>query len=469
MDGVRYICEKDWSSIKDLKNDGLLLCHKNINNISSDNLGIYVSDSGKICSSGYVGVCMLQDIHDNDYVDEYGNRVVLVIRPRFSVSPWDMLTEVLQDKEYNAYMQSVGNELYKVFYDEKPIKMDVEKRGGETLLALSFIRSCYQICVRILNREMGFTAENFNGRIKGRIDLGNQIKRNLSQGREDRIYCKYLSFSEATIENQILKKALICSERALQRNGSLYSEGLESVRSMISYCKNRLKNIPLGNIRESDFSRTKTTGFNYRYNPAIRLAKMILSHSSMNIDSSADESSYVMPYAIKMEVLFELYVRALFKKQIEKAKMLGVKLDEYRSKSGNALNTTAERDTYLMNSYIPDIAIQKYNEQEKKWEYSAVLDVKYQNSTKSELIHAETRRHNTHQLLFYALLLNVKQCGFIFPEEYGKTYARVCREVLLQPGNANGPGRNYSEFHFGSDPDKQEEEIKNIVAYAREE
>lgn len=56
-----------------------------------------------------------------------------------------------------------------------------------------------------------------------------------------------------------------------------------------------------------------------------------------------------------------------------------------------------------MNKYVPDIALLKGDGKKR---YIAVFDMKYQNSRNS--VYAESRRHNSHQLLFYTLLLNVR-------------------------------------------------------------
>ena len=87
----------------------------------------------------------------------------------------------------------------------------------------------------MLNRNMSYISENLNGKIRGRIDFSKHIKKNIAYGREDRIYCKYPSFSENTIENKILKKALEMSERLLQVNHCLDVEGLSKIREMHSY------------------------------------------------------------------------------------------------------------------------------------------------------------------------------------------------------------------------------------------
>ena len=103
-----------------------------------------------------------------------------------------------------------------------------------------------------------------------------------------------------------------------------------------------------------------------------------------------------------------------------------------------------------------------YNNETKNWEYTTVLDVKYQRSVNPR---SETVRHNSHQLLFYTLLLNTKECGFVFPEEPGLTDFFVEEKLLIQDGDAQKSDRFYSEFHIGYNELNREKEIKRIITY----
>ncbi len=207
------------------------------------------------------------------------------------------------------------------------------------------------------------------------------------------------------------------SERLLQVNHYLDVEGLSKIREMLVYSKKRMSNIQSKIIKKSDFLSVNITGFNSTYSHAIKLAEMIINHAGITINQTGEQTGLIIPYAIKLESIFEFYARAKIKKYIKESGIKDIRLDAYRNifSSEILLNTTNNDDCYLIHNYIPDIAFQKYNPQTNEWNYIAVMEVKYQRST-SDVINT-TRRHNTHQLLFYTLLLNVKRCGFIFPSE----------------------------------------------------
>lgn len=476
MNNANIITVDDWSSIKDLKYSEKLFCYKNVDNVDCDNLGIYLDNRNQYRSSGYVGVCVLQGKDGQDYIGPDGKKIILHVKPRFRIlSPWQMLTEIMSDEEYEDYIQGSERTLYTILDSETPIQLNTDDSGGEVLLAISFIRCCYKICSTNLKRKMSFKTENLKGKIRGRIDFTNQVKRNIARGREDQIFCKYPAFSEDILENQIIKKALETSDRILRINKCMEADGIDNIRAMSSYCHNRLKCISDIVVKKSDFSVVDVKGFNAAYSPAINLAEMLLSHSNMSINSQGSKSGYVIPYAIKMEALFEFYTRTKIKKFLKEEKLLNkVRLDAYRSnKNGeDALYTIDNDSAYLMKNYIPDIAFQinltpEITGEDATWKYVAVMDVKYQKST--EKVGAEARRHNSHQLLFYALLLNVKRCGFVFPMDSNKSIGLNEDQgdsLILQEGNAAGSEREYSEFHFGEKEDQQKNVINRLIAYA---
>lgn len=463
------IISKDWSLINsyELPYDDNLFFYRDVNNTDSQNLGIYIDEKNRYHTSGYSGICVLKDKNNNDYIDRNGKKIILIVKPRFNVCAWTMFTEVIKDDEYESYINGTVHKLYEIMDEDKPIITNMNDSGGEVLLAISFIRSCYKICSGMLNRNMSYISENLNGKIRGRIDFSKHIKKNIAYGREDRIYCKYPSFSENTIENKILKKALEMSERLLQVNHYLDVEGLSKIREMLVYSKKRMSNIQSKIIKKSDFLSVNITGFNSTYSHAIKLAEMIINHAGITINQTGEQTGLIIPYAIKLESIFEFYARAKIKKYIKESGIKDIRLDAYRNifSSEILLNTTNNDDCYLIHNYIPDIAFQKYNPQTNEWNYIAVMEVKYQRST-SDVINT-TRRHNTHQLLFYTLLLNVKRCGFIFPSEKNKNYEDIVEELIIHPGNAKGSKREYSEFHLGDTYDEQNDEIKKIIEFVR--
>ena len=169
-----------------------------------------------------------------------------------------------------------------------------------------------------------------------------------------------------------------------------------------------------------------------------------------------------------MESLFEFYVRAVLKEYLRKDSDSHIVLDEYRMSQKNPLLTLKDSDqqAYLMNHYVPDIALIDQSDSESK--YIAVFDVKYQNSLNT--VYSETRRHNSHQLLFYTLLLNVKRCGFIFPKQRKdeKLNDLEMYELNIQSGDAKDTSdREYTQWSAEFTSTSNNRLAERIVHYVK--
>ena len=382
------------------------------------------------------------------------------------MNPWEMLIKVMNDPEYELYTSGTNGDFFEIYTDEELIPVSNTESGGELLAAISFVKECEKICKKHLRQEMAFREENFNGKVVGNIQVSKHIKQNIMQAREDRIYCRYPVFTVDTVENRIMKAALIKSKKIFKKNGIT----VKDIGRIYSYCENSLKAVRTTGISKSDFNRINISGFNSYYKSVMELAKTVLLGSGVNdlYGEETEDIKYVIPYTINMESLFEFYVRATLKEYLRKDKSSKIVLDEYRMPQKNPLLTLKDSDqrAYLMNNYVPDIALIDQEGGEDK--YIAVFDVKYQNSTNA--VYTETRRHNSHQLLFYTLLLNVTRCGFIFPnpkteEELGDF---EMYELNIQTGDAMDPSaREYTQWsaEFTSKPN--EGLAKRIMCYVQ--
>lgn len=419
---------------------------KSMHGVIPDEMGLYFDEKGYYHTSGYVGVGWLKDYQGKTMIDSVtGEKIALLIVPRFSLNPWEMLIKVMNDPEYELYTSGSNGDFFEVHTGEELVPVPSTETGGELLAAISFVKECEKICMKHLRQAMDFKEENFNGKIVGNILVTKHIKRNVSQAREDRIFCKYPIFSVDTLENRIMKAALLKAKRIFRNNGITVKE----IGKIYSYCENSLKAVRTVSISKSDFNRINTTGFNSCYKGVMNLAKTVLLGNGVNdlVGKETEEIRYVIPYTINMESLFEFYVRAILKEYLRKESDSNIVLDEYRMPQKNPLLTLKDSDqqAYLMNHYVPDIALIEHSDSESK--YIAVFDVKYQNSMNT--VYSETRRHNSHQLLFYTLLLNVKRCGFIFPKQWKdeKLGDLEMYELNIQTGDAmDSSDREYTQW-----------------------
>lgn len=437
---------KDWSKDYQKLIPKDVAAAESMNGVIPKRMGIYTDNKGSFHTSGYVGVGWLKD-HQGKVVRDAitGEKLAIEIKPRFSVNPWEMLVKVMNDPEYELYVSGSNGGFFELYTDEELIPVPNTATGGELLAALSFVKECEKICKKHLRRAMDFKEENFNGKIVGNIHVAKHIKNNVSQAREDRVYCRYPVFTVDTLENRIIKAALLKARKIFKKNNITVKE----IGRIYSYCENALKAVRTTSISKSDFNRINITGFNSYYKPVMELAKTVLIGNGVNdlYGDETDEIKYIIPYTINMENLFEFYVRASLKEYLRVHREFNIILDEYRAPQKNPLYTLKDPDqrAYLMNSYVPDIALIDQSDGTDK--YIAVFDVKYQNSTNS--VYNDTRRHNSHQLLFYTLLLNVTKCGFIFPSQNADTEPGNAEvyELNIQLGDAmDNSDRQYTQW-----------------------
>lgn len=200
------------------------------------------------------------------------------------------------------------------------------------------------------------------------------------------------------------------------------------------------------------------------------MAKTVILGNGSNdlFGAEKEEVRFIIPYTINMESLFEFYVRATIREYLKSRTESQVLLDEYRIPKKNPLFTLKDPEyhAYLMNNYVPDIALIEDSGDAKR--YIAVFDVKYQNSTSK--VYRDTQRHNSHQLLFYMLLLNVRRCGFIFPSDKKDSALLGLNmyELNIQSGDAMDESvREYTQWMVDMNQDHHDEFAERIMAYVK--
>lgn len=393
---------EDWSKID--KNDSFF---KGIDISRDENFGIH-SYNGNLWTSGYVGVGRLYGISGRPLVS-HGKEHIVVINSQYHMDPWVMLEKVMTDIEYDYYIKELekdGKYLFKVFYDQPVVQLTQDNGcDSDILYALSFITHCYSLCKKGIKKRMLHQEENFTAKIRGRIDIQKNIRKNTCNGRNDRFYCKYIDFTADTIENRILKATLVRCKKIVQQKFEMNTE----ILSRLFYCMNALKWVKLITIKNKDFNNVGVTGLYAYYKPLIKQAKCILGQKYYSYiaedGKNIIKSVYTIPYMINMETVFEFYTRTIFREIIDENKYF---LEKYSKRiyleNGVTSSVGAKQGIHLMDYCIPDIIICDKNTQQPV----IVLDAKYKKDDRPI-------REDSHQLLSYVLLTGVDKCGFILP------------------------------------------------------
>lgn len=406
--------------------------------IPRENLGVH-EYRGALYSSNYAGICRLKGQEGRYLRDEDGNELILKVVPRFGARVEELLNDLRADDEFDRYLapqtRSVRhqdreiegldrNELFYFFQEEKPIKLDSGISEESSIIAVTvFLNLLKALCRRPLMGRMLKEERNLSGKVRGKIVMEKNIRHNTMGGRSDRFYCRYLRYTDNIPENQILKAALKKAKRFLSEYFGAYIQGDNGYGRVISYCSHALKGIDDVKCSGSDCRGLKFTGCYTYYKPVIDSARMILDDISLDFNGRVSVSGYVMPYAVSMEKLFEVWVRAFLKRK-------GVK--SYRFKSGEGIllekyddKTQVFREEalpnpgrYISGSIKPDIVLTDLKTGKK-----AVYDVKYKDYRNAD------GRNDRLQLLAYSMMLNADHIGIIFPAPD--------REMIFDPRRIN--------------------------------
>ena len=502
------ISGKDWSSLDDTFNypenidrssalQKYFPRYKNLfgHELSPFNLGIYQTaaknenDGDVLKSTKYIGVMpLLARVNDSEKKPD--NCQIIKVISRFGISPTAMLKEVLAGKDYYETPDMFKIKSYNLNEWKKTSNTNIQEKvlfgvingiGKIDLSAcvdgnsdghkksdlgiadsygvfeiIDFLSKAKEICKKSLKKQSKRVEENLNCKVKGRILVQKQIKNNVVKGQIHKTFCAYNKMSSNIKENQIIKYALhICKKHEIG----------DSLSEDIRFCMNALNDVPLKKCCISDFVGLKNNGAFKEYKEALLSAKKVIGRYALAYENGKESDTenetkallvnhQVLPYFIDMNLLFEYYCRALFKKVIDstelkksyslerakEAKRLLFSCDENYSQKAFAYLYNDEEDNenlsdnnsfrnFFMAQYIPDIVIldeRKITSKNNKRQMKAltiddnrrhtkpvamVIDAKYSDVEKTE------KRARTHQVVFYMNALGCNSGGIISPSK----------------------------------------------------
>ncbi len=307
----------------------------------SQYLGLHES-GGFIRPSHFLGARWLDSI------------TALIVDSKFSENEVDT---VLMFSEVLELEGNISKGLFECYPEEKTIPGQLLKDASLLQIAV-FLKQLAQFCQRDL--RMGFIPiqENLTGKVKGRVLVGEQIRRNLTRGRADRTVCAFTIISMDTLPNQILRWALHLCLRYLARVGDavppiLWNWGRIS--------ESALSGVTLIPVHTTDFRGLIYAGFMRRYRHPHALARMIIARLHLDPSGEIKEKGTV-PFYLNMNQLFERYV--------------GVKLRTcFKSiESQQQLQTPEGENQFPRIGFRPDYVCRTPNEEnEEVW----IIDAKY--------------------------------------------------------------------------------------------
>ena len=239
-------------------------------------------------------------------------------QPAIYVAP--KINKGLQEVDYLGMLQSClthgdiaknTKDLYHIKLNEPFIEIDQQMDLLTPLLVMQFLQTLKSLVKKGLKQSYYKVERNLNSRVKGKVLIAQNIKKNIVRNRVTNTFCSYEEFGFDSIENRALKHTLSFVRRYL----SQYPEYLGSMKCLINYCTPAFERVS-DEVNLHELKAVKRNSFYKEYQEALKLSKIILKRFGYHIseiDNSTVEKISVPPFWIDMSKLFELYVLGLLK------------------------------------------------------------------------------------------------------------------------------------------------------------
>ena len=283
------------------------------------------------------------------------NELALMVKPKIEDLDYlSMFMECFNHAKVSSEISKARNSkqpIYKIDIDKKSIPLSPQDFEITPLLIIHFIKVLEKIVKRGLKKDYIRREENLSSKIKGKILFSNHLKKNVMQGRADRVYCNYQDYSVDCLENQVLKKALVFCQNYLNQNlKEKQKDTLQEINKILVFCKSFFAHV--SDLRDVRTLKQFRVNKLYRdYDEALKLANLILKRFGYNIQESHQKESRIPPFWIDMALLFEMYVLAKLK-------------DKYKEKIAYQVSTKGNEVDFI-----------KKDKDEK-----IIIDAKYKNA-----------------------------------------------------------------------------------------
>ncbi|GJH40847.1 hypothetical protein RCZ04_13970 [Capnocytophaga sp. HP1101] len=198
-------------------------------------------------------------------------------------------------------------DLLKIYWEEPLIAIEQQKDALTPFLMAQFLLLLKRIVRKGLKKSYYKVEENLQSRIKGKIQLGKQLKQNVFKNKLTAHVCQYQEFGYDNLENRFLKKVLQFIISFKNTHPNYFAGNDKSIRKLITYCSPYFELIS-EEINIENLKKLTTNTFFKEYEEAIRIGKHILKRFSYNITETTQQKVAIPPFWIDMPKLFELYV-----------------------------------------------------------------------------------------------------------------------------------------------------------------
>ncbi len=279
------------------------------NNQNKKTLGLHEKDSG-YAPGNFIGMV---------WIGEGENKTVLLVDSKFPTMNYiEMFAECAADSVVGEHINCLD------FWADEDL-INVENDNDFLLLtAIAFLHELNTLCKRHLRRHFLHERQNFVGKIKGKILIGENLRQNIIRHRPDRIFCEYQSVSNDILENRILRTALEKAARCIaeHKNKNNNENYLSRQQEWIRACRAHLNGVSIVHIKQRDFAAVRIRGVFAHYKRPLNLAKAVLQQFGFNPQQDIKQQTQTPPFALNSAKLFECYAELQLRKQCSQLKAL---------------------------------------------------------------------------------------------------------------------------------------------------
>lgn len=202
--------------------------------------------------------------------------------------------------------QKDTRQLALIDWKASPIPITQKEDRLTPFIVVQFLQLLKNIVRKGLKKSYYKQRENLSNKVKGKILVGDHIKRNTLKNRLTHAYCEYQVFGEDNTENRFLKKVLRFAAAYIENNRACFAGNFTAVEHMLNYCRPAFEHIS-NDINERHLKQVRHNPFFNEYKEAISIGTYILKKFAYNITETSTLQKTTPPFWIDMPRLFELY------------------------------------------------------------------------------------------------------------------------------------------------------------------
>ena len=258
-------------------------------------LGLEWDSNDSLRCNYYIGVSWLIE-----------NEAAIAVTPKKSIENLDFIEMFITALAVDSGPEAdYFGDCYGIDFDAPRIKIPEQLCQVTPLILLHYIKLLENLVKRRLKRGYVSREENLKSKIRGHIHIPIHIQQNICNRREDRTYCRFQEYTEDTLENRLLKKALLFTCRTIACYKSFDRRRVE-LQSRLNKLMTAFVNVS-DQVEPCQVVHVSHNKLFRHYTEAIHVAKLILRYFDNSITKAERDSSETPPFWIDMPRLFELY------------------------------------------------------------------------------------------------------------------------------------------------------------------